>query len=149
MRIRPLSLAAAVAAAIAGPAYAATCKNAAGQVTFGNYDPLVANRSAPLDVAGSVTYDCSPPVAPVISLGWGNAGSNGTRTLQSGPNVLSYNLYADATRLTVWGDGKFGSRAIAGPGAQNASVPVYGRIFGGQNVAAGSYADSVLITINY
>lgn len=74
--------------------------------------------------------------------------------MRSGSNTLGYNLYTDATRSTIWGDGNAGTFTIADAYVLTAititrNYPVYGRIFPGQNVRVGSYADSITVTVNY
>ena len=77
--------------------------------------------------------------------------------LSSGMNTLSYNLYADAGRTSVWGDGTGGSVAVESSvlldvlgWAPTQSFTVYGRIGAGQTGAVpGSYADTVSVTVTY
>ena len=48
----------------------------------------------------------------------------------------------------MWGDGTPGTFTVLGPrGTQ--TLPIYGRIFPGQPAAAGSYADTVVATLNF
>ena len=59
--------------------------------------------------------------------------------MTSGGNLLSYNIYTDAARANVWGDGTGGTVTIAsstGTGAAQ-NVTVYGRVPTGQTGAAG------------
>ncbi|MBU8898797.1 SCPU domain-containing protein [Corallococcus sp. H22C18031201] len=121
-------------------------------LSFGTYSPASA---VPLDTVGSVGYRCDLLQLSVvhIDLSSGNSGSYAARQMQ-GPstNKLSYNLYMDATHLTVWGDGSSGTSRY-GPvlpilGA-DVSLPVYGRIPELQNVAAGAYSDTVVVTLTF
>jgi spore coat protein U-like protein len=67
-----------------------------------------------------------------------------------GSEVLSYNLYLDSTRTTIWGDGTGGSQTYTRsnpPTNQNIKVSVFGRIPAGQDVSAGSYSATVTATI--
>jgi spore coat protein U-like protein len=66
--------------------------------------------------------------------------------LSSSP--LTYNLYTDASRLISWGDGSGGSSTVSMTGAA-ADIPVYGRMAARQNVPAGAYADTIVVTITY
>ena len=92
-----------------------------------------------------------------IDLGRGGAASYAPRRLSSGMNTLSYNLYADAGRTSVWGDGTGGSVAVESSvlldvlgWAPTQSFTVYGRIGAGQTGAVpGSYADTVSVTVTY
>lgn len=65
---------------------------------------------------------------------------------------LRYNLYLDSSRTTVWGDGTGGTRVYsdrAQPNNHTVTVPVFGRIYGAQDVGAGSYADSLIVTLDF
>ena len=71
--------------------------------------------------------------------------------MTSGSNLLSYNLYTDSARTSVWGDGTGSTNTIGGTGTGGSqAVTVYGRVSLGQTgVPAGSYADTVAVTITY
>ena len=65
---------------------------------------------------------------------------------------LSYNIYLDAARTMVWGDGTGGSSYYSATGTGNAapvSVIMYGGIPTQQNVGAGTYTDILVVTINF
>lgn len=125
------------------PAWADCTVTTTGLV-FGAYDPFAAQ---PVDGAGSVLVDCTSAVSYVISLSAG-AGSYALRTMLSGSDRLDYNLYGDSTRTSVWGDGSAGTVTVAG-NATSANHTVYGRIPARQNVRAGSYADSIVVTLTF
>ena len=67
-----------------------------------------------------------------------------------GTASMEYNLYLDPSRVQIWGDGTGESQVVAGvnPGIPQ-DIAVYGRIFGGQNLAVGDYRDSVTIIIEW
>ena len=71
----------------------------------------------------------------------------------SGPgDQLAYNLYLDAARTVVWGDGSGGTSVYANarpPNNQWVTVTVYARVGSGQDVTVGSYTDSIVATILY
>lgn len=142
---------AALLVALAGTAGAQTCNVAVRRdVTFGTYDPIA---SSPLDTWGEIAAKCAPPgSAPVarIQLGTGGSGSFSPRVLAGGGDGLAYNLYVDAARTRVWGDGTGGttSRTLE-PDVTWQSAPVYARIPPGQDVRAGSYGDAVVVTIDW
>jgi spore coat protein U-like protein len=74
--------------------------------------------------------------------------------MQNGAALLSYQLFKDAGRTANWGQTLAADR-LAGTGAGLGTVQtltVYGRIpDSGANLlaAAGSFADTVLVTITY
>jgi spore coat protein U-like protein len=68
----------------------------------------------------------------------------------SGAEQLSYNLYLDADHRKVWGDGSSGTDYYfnsSPPNNTRVTVPAYGRLFGLQDVMAGTYTDILQITI--
>ena len=72
----------------------------------------------------------------------------------SWPDLLPYNLYRDASRLAVWGetpgvDTMAVALSVPNNATRNATFTIYGRIPGLQNVHAGSYGDTLAITIDY
>lgn len=124
---------------------AATCTVSTAGVAFGAYNPLNATAT---DGVGSVTVSCSGnPGAMTLSSGTGQSGSYSARVMKSGTSSLNYNLYTTATRTTVWGNGTSGTstRSLSAVG----TYTVYGRIPALQNVSAGTYTDSVVVTLTY
>jgi spore coat protein U-like protein len=124
-------------------AEAATCTAQPTAVAFGSYDTL--DPSA-LDGVGEVTVQCDADTAFTIDLGSGT-GTVDQRIMSGATGTLNYNLYTDAARTALWGDGISGSDVSAS--GTNVTTTVYGRIPGLQNVGAGSYSDTVTVTITY
>lgn len=120
-------------------------------VAFGFYDVF---SSTPLDSAGSVTIRCiglGTGIDPVsVSLSTGGSGSFQPRTLFRGPDRMSYNLYLDAGRSQIWGDGTGGSlRYASASNNQPVTLTIFGRIPPGQDVSAGTYSDTIVVTVNF
>ena len=92
----------------AGTAHGASCTFGLVSVVFGNYDTLT-NTS--LDGAGSITVTCDATDSYTVALSSGH-GTLLSRQLQSGENILYYNLYTDALRSMVWGDGTSGTLLV-------------------------------------
>ena len=141
-----------------GPASATTCQVTATPLAFGLYDTVSAT---PQDTTATVQVSCTPGLgqplttAYVITVaGTGQAGDT-VRTLSFGSHRLRYQLYTDVQRSVVWGDGvvapglsgQVTSQAALVPGLQN--HPAYGRMPAQQQVPAGAYLGSVLITVDY
>ena len=129
-------------------------------MAFGTYDTM---SNAHLDAQGQVSYRCSPhggsgssnsgngPLTVRISLSTGGAGTF-NRRMQGDRDLLHYNLYTDAQRTTVWGDGTGGTVEYtqrAQPNNKVETIPVFGRVFGGQDVGAGQYLDNVVVTLHF
>jgi spore coat protein U-like protein len=147
---RSLWLAAALLVFAPRPCAAQLCTVSTLGVSFGTYDPLAV---APLDGLGSVGYDCLLPLfggTITINLGPGSSADITARTMKLLTQPLSYNLYTDAARLHVWGNGTIGSnvtRSIPAGILTSGSVPVYGRVTARQSVSAGLYLDAIVVTI--
>lgn len=122
----------------------ADCTVSAGSVAFGDYDPL---SQQALDGAGTISVSCSPSASYSLSLSTGG-GSYAQRELAGSGSVLNYNLFTTVSRTIVWGDGS-GSTATVGGEGDSANHTVYGRIPAQQNVTAGSYSDSIVVTVTF
>lgn len=119
-------------------------------LTFGSYDPVVANASANLDGTGTVVVACTKGATATIGLGNGGNYSGGARHMVDGSNFLSYELYHEAARTTVWtttGGGLLSTGAAPSKAARNFTV--YGSVASNQDVPAGNYSDTVVATVNF
>jgi spore coat protein U-like protein len=144
------SLVAAVAGVLmlTGSAYADTCSLTATGVSFGAYDVF---RNSPTDSVGTLTYECVGGGKP-ISIAMQRRSSDAYRALEGGGQRLYYNLYLDASRTAVWGDGNAGSQqyfSANAPRKTPVTVPIYGRIPAAQDVGVGQYGDTVTVIINF
>jgi spore coat protein U-like protein len=118
-------------------------------VSFGAYNVF---NTTPTDSTGSITYTCSSVFTITIHLSRGSAPSYFPRQMRKGAESLPYNLYRDAARTSVWGDGTGGTSRygpVFPPFDRPVTVTVYGRIPARQNVSAGSYTDTITATINF
>ncbi len=128
------------------------CTISTTPVAFPSYDPIGANATVDADDGtGTVTITCTKGTTATIGLGLGSNASGNTRRMLNGPsNYLDYELYQTSARTTVWGNA--GPRLFS-PGPAPSKAPrtftVYGRIFAGQDLPAGSYADTVQATVNF
>lgn len=126
------------------------CTVSATNLTFGIYDPSAAAH----DDTSTVTVTCTKATAYDIGLDAGLAAGATvtTRKMQHGTltDLLNYSLYSDAGRTTNWGNTVSTDTvhvASATGAAENHTV--YGRIATGQYVTAGSYADTITVTVTY
>ena len=126
-------------------------------VAFGIYYPL---QPGPLDARGRIRVFCWGRAEP----GQGNSytvrisgviapGPSGRR-MSSGADELEYNLYKDAARTEVWGDGSFGATPLVNVFGRNRFVVVgnhwvYGRIPPLLDRPSGQYTDIVDVTIEF
>jgi spore coat protein U-like protein len=142
------------AEAACNPLSFCSCTVTATGVAFGTYDTLAPTAN---DAAGSVRVRCTLLIALsgsfTIDLSPGASGSYAGRTMRNGAQVLPYNLYTNAARTQVWGNGTVGSarvtRSFAGLLVVDRTVPIYGRIPSRQNVRAGAYSDTIVVTVTY
>jgi len=158
---RGAAAAALLALAPFGHAQQFSCGVSAVGVVFGPYDALAA---APTFGTGRVDVACTlvkPPgtdVAYAIALSTGASGSYATRTMLGAGLALQYNLYVAAPpRISVWGNGTGTTQVVAGvaslrppPGRTTVvSHTVFGTIPARQDVAAGAYVDTIVVTLTF
>ncbi len=125
---------------------AAKCTVSTSGLSFGSYNVF---STVDDTITGSIIVNCTNNAAYTIALSSGS-GTYSSRSMTSGTHTLSYNLFLDATYLTVWGDGSAGTSIFNGVGTgANAATTVYGRIPARQNAAVGSYSDVLTVTVTY
>ena len=129
-----------------------SCTVSASGVAFGTY---AADSPSALTSTGTISVACTVPSgsnAVTVALSTGSSGSFGTRTLTSGANSLIYNLYLNAVYTQLWGNGTSGtltettSVTHTQPRFTNT---VYGQIPALQDVPAGTYTDTITVTVSY
>ena len=132
------------------------CTISTGALAFGGYDPIVSNLSSPLDGTGTVTIACTKGASTTIGLDTGTHAGNAsgtTRAMSDGagtPSYLSYEIYQDSSRSTVWSNSGGGLYTpAAAPSKAGRSYTVYGRVPAGQDPPAGSFTDTVTATVNF
>ena len=133
----------------------AVCSVSSTGTAFGVFDTLSGSDK---DVIGTISVTCTGNIGDavnyVIALSPGGD-SFASRTMQAGGPQLTYNLYSDGAHTSVWGDGTGGTSTVSDSYSLPASsstrqYTVYGRIPGAQSgAAAGSYADTLVITLTY
>jgi spore coat protein U-like protein len=127
------------------------CTISTSALAFGVYDPLVANASTNLDGTGTITIACTKGATSTIALNLGSNASGSSRRMTDGSsNYLTYEMYQDSTRSTVWGSS--GAAQFTPPAAPSKTARnfiVYGRIPSSQDIPAGNYVDTVTATVNF
>lgn len=149
----------AFACAGARAATTVSCTVSAGSIAFGIYNPLATTSNAS---SGTLRIDCSGKgtgsvqVTANLTLSAGLSGSYATRKMFSGVNTLNYNIYWSTAYNQIMGDGTGGSfGGSAGPftvpagGTNSATGAMYGLIPASQDVAPGSYLDTIVVTVTY
>jgi spore coat protein U-like protein len=119
------------------------CSIENGSLDFGDY---TAGQSADLLGSGTIRIRNCPGTV-TIELDGGRSGNVRNRQLASGADRLNYQLFKDTARQQVWGTGAdaFTMQILQ----SDAPIQVFGRIPGGQRVPAGTYSDSVTITMTF
>jgi spore coat protein U-like protein len=136
-----------------------TCSVSATPVQFGTYDPL---NLTPTLSTGSITTSCSLQGSQATqamlqsSLSAGSSGKFANRTMTLGGSSLLYNLYLDAALTRIAGDGTGGSSTGSATldltktnRTQTWTQTIYGSMPASQDAAPGTYADTIMVTVNY
>jgi spore coat protein U-like protein len=118
---------------------------------FLNYDPIAAGA---LGGTVGVTVRCTKGAAVSIGIDTGaHAGTvaGSTRAMQLGAstNRLGYDFYQDSLYATLWTTSGGGLYSYTAVNNTPATVTIYGRVPAGQDVPAGLYQDTVIVTVNY
>jgi spore coat protein U-like protein len=128
----------------------AACNISATTLNFGAYDP---SSGTALSGSSTVNVYCTSgtPYTAALNIGSGG-GSFVTRTIASGSDTLNYNLYRDAARTQVWGDGTGSTFTVAGTGSGVLTanpITVYGLVPIGQDKPPGTYTSTITVTVTY
>jgi len=124
---------------------AVNCTVSANPLAFGSYTGAVNN------VSTTIAVTCSNTQAYTVGLNAGTgSGATVTNRLMtgSGSQTLSYGLYQDSGHATNWGNSSGTWESGTGNGSAQ-TLTVYGQIAASQFPTAGSYADSVTVTVTY
>ncbi len=134
------------------------CAIGPGTLSFGTTLAMAVNAGAgtqgttnnvDADSGTTVEIVCTTGASATVTAGLGTNPAESVRKMISGADLLAYELYTASERTTVL-DSASGSIAHTGTGA-NETVTIYGRILGADLAAAkaGTYADTVALTVNY
>ena len=124
--------------------------SAPNTLAFGNYDPVSANATTDLDASTTFSVACTKGAPSVwIGLNTGANASGSTRRMASGAERLAYEIYSDSGRSSVWGNTSGTGVSYTSTSKAATNLTVYGRVPAGQDVGAGSYADTVVATVNF
>jgi len=139
---------------------ASSCTISTLPVSFGTYNPT---NPADTTTSGSVTLTCVKNSDPIVSLDFGQNATAGTRAMKDtvgGVELLSYQLYQPSSvvpntactfnETVAWGNA--GAEQFDPPAATNIAPQTYnicGKIPAGQDVAAGSYQDTVTAQVDF
>lgn len=108
-------------------------------INFGNYDPT---SLTDLDADGDVSVRATKGLAYNIYIG-------SDRVMTDGTDNLNYELYVDAGRTTAWGSTLATAENYTSAGNAISTKNIHGRVPALQDVQAGAYSDTVLITLEF
>ena len=109
---------------------------------FGTVGLLSTNKDTSMDF----TVTCTNGAAYTISMDNGQNASGSTNRMKNGTEYVSYELYQDNGYTTVWDT----SSTVGGTGTGTAQTyTVYGRVPPQPTPSAGTYTDTVTITVSY
>ncbi|KAA3640234.1 MAG: spore coat U domain-containing protein [Proteobacteria bacterium] len=112
---------------------------------FGTQGVLSAN----IDSLSTISVTCTTAAPYNIGLNGGASGNINARTMTDGTDFVGYQLYQESGRTTVWGD-TVGSNTMASTGTGvEQYFSVYGRVAPQTTPPAGTYNDSVTVTVTY
>jgi spore coat protein U domain-containing protein, fimbrial subunit CupE1/2/3/6 len=135
-----------------------SCTVSASALAFGIYP---ANSAASVTTTGTFTVTCtatgtgSATVSGTLSLSTGSSGQFATRTMRAGTSVLDYNIYVTPAYSQIFGDGTAGTYELSESGTVTAGQiyqvggAMYGLVPARQDVAPGSYVDTIVMTVTY
>ena len=130
---------------------AAKCTISDSTLAFGTYDPVVNNATTALDQVGTVDVACTKGSSAAVSLDLGTHASGSTRRMQHGVTAtefLAYKLLTTTSRgTTVWNTTN--TVPYTATSKAPSTLTVFRRVPSGQDVATGSYADTVVATITF
>ena len=116
-------------------------------LNFGTQGPLL----AAVNNTSTLTVTCTSGAPYNIGLDGGGAGAgaiNGRRMI-NGTNQVTYQLYSDTNRTTVWGN-TIGTNTVTSTGTGTAQTfTVYGQVPAQSTPPAGVYNDTVNVTVTY
>lgn len=127
------------------------CTITFNDINHGTVSTLATNNDA-ASVGDNITCSFADTYSIALNVGTGG-GTYATRTLTNGANTLNFNVYSDAARTTIWGDGSGGSavltRTSTGGGTADA-IDVYSRVLGGQTgKPEGTYSSTITATATF
>jgi spore coat protein U-like protein len=122
-----------------------SCRVVATPMAFGAYVGAVRTTTSTL----TVTCTTGAFYNVGLSAGMGAGATVTSRRMTSGANLLGYGLFQDSGYTRNWGMA-VGTDTVDGVGsARPQALTVYGRIPPGQAASAGSYADTITVTVTY
>lgn len=128
---------------------APNCRISVTDLAFGTYDPIVANSDRQLDATADLRMVCTKGAQAAIMIDSGRNGSHGSRSLSSGTELVTYDLFRDSARTQRWADADNALHVVATGGKDPQLFTVFGRVPPGQEVPPGVYYDVITATVDF
>ena len=123
-----------------------TCTVDGATLDFGSY---TSGQTSDLTAFAQIAYSNCPAGQLRFQLDGGANGTTTARKLANGSGgLLSYEVFRDSARTQNFGQGG-DARLFELTATGSGNVSVYGRIPAGQAVPAGTYTDTVVITLDF
>jgi spore coat protein U-like protein len=138
----------------AAEGFAFNCSVTTTPVNFINYDVF---SLSPAYSTGIVAVNCNnpdrTPIPVNISINSGGSGAFNPRQMRAsiGTDRLNYYLFTNASRTVIWGDGSSGTTTVTNLVARHTpwNATIFGMLPPRQNLRAGNYSDTLLVTVNW
>ncbi len=125
----------------------ANCQVSATDIDFGTTGVLSSN----VDAKGSIRVRCTAGVNYQIGLNGGLSGATDPtqRRMSNGSHSVIYGIYRDAAHMQPWGD-QLGVNTVAATATGTDQVfTTYGRVPPQPTPPAGTYRDTIVVTVTY
>jgi spore coat protein U-like protein len=132
--------------------------NVTSHLSFGKYDPILANATAHKAATAVIDTQCSSGVAAFLNLGAGQNTAFGcgmnNRRMRSGASYLNYQLHKMPNQIDGWAshETSYCQPSLYGVpvGGGVHSTTIYGTLLAGQkNALAGSYVDALTVSVTF
>ena len=121
------------------------CAVSATTLDFGTVGLLLANT----DGTSTISVQCALGVAYQVGLDNGQHATGTTRRMTGPGGLLNYELYRNSGRTQRWGSTLNSDTVIGAGTGGNQSLTVYGRVPNQTTPSAGTYNDTITVTVTY
>jgi spore coat protein U-like protein len=105
-----------------------------------------------LNATGALSVHCTNGNAYRVALNGGVSNNVASRYMAraTGVSIVSYQLFTDAGRNLVWGDGTAGTSMVTGTGTgRTSTLTIHGRVPAQRTPPPGAYRDTITATISF
>lgn len=130
-----------------------SCLLSASNIAFGSFTPTATATN--LTANGTISATCSNGVSYQLAIDAGLTGTIAARkmaptgTVAGNSDTLSYNLYTDLAKTTIFGNGTSGSKVTVTGNGGSQSTTVYGNILTNQYITPDNYVDTLTVSMTY